>query len=508
MTAGPVVLVILDGWGISENCENNAACQANTPVLDHLRKEYPNSRLSASGQDVGLPDGQMGNSEVGHMNIGAGRIIYQNLSRISLAIEDGSFFKNQALETACKRLVASGGKLHLLGLLSDGGVHSHNTHLYALIRLAQQVGVKDVCIHPFLDGRDTPPQSAIDYLQQLEDELESIGLGRVVTIMGRYWAMDRDNRWDRVEKAYLALTEGIGQHAASSAEAIESAYVAEQTDEFVEPRVVGQPGVIADGDSIICFNFRSDRAREMTRALTDSGFSGFSRHKTPQLVDYVCLTEYDETFDLPVAFPSETYSDILAEVVSRAGFNQLRIAETEKYAHVTFFFNGGVEQPWSGEDRVMIPSPKEVATYDQKPSMSAVEVTDEVVKRVESNNYQLIVLNFANCDMVGHTGILAAAIEAMETVDSCLGRVVDAVSQAGGKLLITADHGNCEEMVDAKGRPHTAHTTNPVQFIFVDPGHKSQPIRDGILADLAPTIPELLKLEKPAAMTGQSLLVN
>ncbi|MCD6188106.1 MAG: 2,3-bisphosphoglycerate-independent phosphoglycerate mutase [Desulfuromusa sp.] len=508
MTAGPVALVILDGWGISENCENNAACQANTPVLDRLRQEYPNSRLSASGQDVGLPDGQMGNSEVGHMNIGAGRIIYQNLSRISLAIEDGSFFKNQALESACKRLVASGGKLHLLGLLSDGGVHSHNTHLYALIRLAQQVGVKEVCIHPFLDGRDTPPKSAIDYLQQLEGQLESIGLGRVVTIMGRYWAMDRDNRWDRVEKAYLALTEGVGQSAASAAEAIESAYAAGQTDEFVEPWVVAAPGTIDDGDGVIFFNFRSDRAREMTRALALKDFSGFSRSKTPQLVDYVCLTEYDETFDLAVAFPSETYPEILAAVVSHAGFKQLRIAETEKYAHVTFFFNGGVEQPWPGEDRVMIASPKDVATYDQKPSMSAVEVTDEVVKRVESNKYQLIILNFANCDMVGHTGVLTAAIEAMETVDSCLGRVVAAVSKAGGKLLITADHGNCEEMVDTQGRPHTAHTTNPVQFIFVDPDHKSQLVHDGILADLAPTILELLKLEKPAAMTGQSLLVN
>ena len=508
MTAGPVALVILDGWGISENCENNAACQANTPVLDRLRQEYPNSRLSASGQDVGLPDGQMGNSEVGHMNIGAGRIIYQNLSRISLAIEDGSFFNNPTLKTACKQVVASGGKLHLLGLLSDGGVHSHNTHLYALIRLAQQVGVKEVCIHPFLDGRDTPPKSAIDYLQQLEGQLESIGLGRVVTIMGRYWAMDRDNRWDRVEKAYLALTEGVGQSAASAAEAIESAYAAGQTDEFVEPWVVAAPGTIDDGDGVIFFNFRSDRAREMTRALALKDFSGFSRSKTPQLVDYVCLTEYDETFDLAVAFPSETYPEILAAVVSHAGFKQLRIAETEKYAHVTFFFNGGVEQPWPGEDRVMIASPKDVATYDQKPSMSAVEVTDEVVKRVESNKYQLIILNFANCDMVGHTGVLTAAIEAMETVDSCLGRVVAAVSKAGGKLLITADHGNCEEMVDTQGRPHTAHTTNPVQFIFVDPDHKSQLVHDGILADLAPTILELLKLEKPAAMTGQSLLVN
>ena len=503
-----MTLVILDGWGISESCDNNAACQANTPVLDCLRQEWPISRLSASGQDVGLPDGQMGNSEVGHLNIGAGRIIYQDLSRISLAIEDGSFFENQALKRVCERLVASGGKLHLLGLLSDGGVHSHNTHLYALVRMAQQIGVKDVCIHAFLDGRDTPPKSAGDYLYQLEAELKKIGLGRIATITGRYWAMDRDNRWDRVEKAYRALTEAIGTPADSSAEAIAAAYAANQTDEFVEPRVVGQAGTIDAGDGVIFFNFRSDRAREITRALALTEFDGFSRNKIPQLADYVCLTEYDESFNLPVAFSSATYPDILAEVVSNAGLKQLRIAETEKYAHVTFFFNGGVERAWPGEDRALIPSPKEVATYDQKPSMSAVEVTDEVVKRVASDVYQLIILNFANCDMVGHTGILAAAIEAVETVDSCLGRVVDAVTKAGGKLLITADHGNCEQMVDENGRPHTAHTTNPVQFIFVDPSRKDQHVRDGILADLAPTILELLALKKPAAMTGQSLLVG
>ncbi len=508
MAAGPVALIIIDGWGISESCENNAACQAKTPILDRLRQDYPVSRLNASGQDVGLPDGQMGNSEVGHMNIGAGRIIYQDLSRISLAIEDGSFFSNQALERVCHRLVASAGKLHLLGLLSDGGVHSHNTHLYALVRLAQQLGVRDVCIHAFLDGRDTPPKSAVNYLQQLEDELKKIGLGRVVTITGRYWAMDRDNRWERVEKSYLAMTEGTGQRAESSSVAISSSYAAGQTDEFVEPWVIGQPGTIDNGDGVIFFNFRSDRAREMTRALTQNDFSGFSRGKFPELVDYVCLSEYDESLNLPVAFPSETYPDILAEVVSRAGFKQLRIAETEKYAHVTFFFNGGVEKPWPGEDRVMIPSPKDVATYDEKPSMSAVEVTDEVVKRVAANKYQLIILNFANCDMVGHTGNLTAAIEAMETVDSCLGRVVAAVTGADGKLLITADHGNCEQMVDSKGRPHTAHTTNPVQFIFVDSQHKKQQVRDGILADLAPTILEIMNLEQPTAMTGQSLLIN
>ncbi len=508
MAAGPVALVILDGWGISENCENNAACQANTPILDQLRKEFPTSRLSASGRDVGLPDGQMGNSEVGHMNIGAGRIVYQDLTRISLAIEDGSFFTNSALKRVCERLVESGGKLHLLGLLSDGGVHSHNTHLYALIRLAKQLGVKDVCVHAFLDGRDTPPQSAVIYLEQLENELKNIGLGRIATITGRYWAMDRDTRWDRIEKAYRALTEGVGQKAATSAEAIEGAYAADQTDEFVEPRIIGVPGTIDDNDGVIFFNFRSDRAREITRALAFADFSEFSRRKVPQLVDYVCMTEYDETFNLPIAFPSESYPDILAEVVSHAGMKQLRIAETEKYAHVTFFFNGGVEKAWPGEDRVLIPSPQDVATYDQKPAMSAVEVADEVVKRVESETYQLIILNFANCDMVGHTGILSAAIEAVETVDTCLGRVVEAVTKVGGKLLITADHGNCEKMVDEEGRPHTAHTTNPVQLIFVDSEQKEAMLRNGILADLAPTILELMKLEKPAAMTGKSLLVS
>ncbi len=508
MAAGPVALVILDGWGISASCDNNAACLAETPTLDRLRQEWPNSRLSASGLDVGLPDGQMGNSEVGHLNIGAGRIVYQDLSRISLAIEDGSFFENRALKRICEQLVAADGKLHLLGLLSDGGVHSHNTHLYALVRMAQKIGVKDVCIHAFLDGRDTPPKSAENYLFQLETELKTIGLGRIATITGRYWAMDRDNRWKRVEKAYLALTEGVGQQADSAAYAISSAYSAEQTDEFVEPWVVGESGTIDASDGIIFFNFRADRARELTRALTRTDFGGFVRNKTPQLVDFVCLTEYDQSFELPVAFPPETYPDLLAEVVSDAGLKQLRIAETEKYAHVTFFFNGGIERPWPGEDRVLIPSPQEVATYDQKPSMSAVEVTDEVVRRVESNAYQLIVLNFANCDMVGHTGILSAAVEAVEAVDSCLGRVVEAVTAAGGKLLITADHGNCEQMIDENGRPHTAHTTNLVPLIFVDPALKDHSVRDGILADLAPTILDLLSLKQPTAMTGQSLLAD
>jgi 2,3-bisphosphoglycerate-independent phosphoglycerate mutase len=506
MADGPVALLILDGWGLRDICDNNAICQAQTPVMDRLLAEWPHSSICASGLDVGLPDGQMGNSEVGHLNIGAGRVVYQDLSRISLAIEDGSFFDNTVLQTVCTRVALQGSKLHLLGLLSDGGVHSHNSHLYALVRMAKACGIKDVCIHAFMDGRDTPPKSGEDYLTQLEEQLQQIGLGRVATVTGRFWAMDRDNRWERVERAYKALTEGVGHWCESSSAAIARAYNADQTDEFVEPTVVGGPGTIDDKDGIIFFNFRSDRARELTRALTFSEFDGFDRSKRPQLVEFVCMSEYDETFGLPVAYPSESYPDIFAEVVSRAGLKQLRIAETEKYAHVTFFFNGGVEQPWPGEDRVLIPSPQDVATYDLKPSMSAVEVTDEVIRRIAGGDYQVIILNFANCDMVGHTGILAAAVEAVETVDSSVGRVVEAVTAAGGKLLITADHGNCEQMVDDRGRPHTAHTTDPVPLILIDPEQPQVPLRDGILADLAPTMLDLLGLEQPAAMSGRSLL--
>lgn len=506
MARGPVALVILDGWGIHPSCSDNAACLARTPVMDRLRSQWPHARLSASGADVGLPDGQMGNSEVGHLNIGAGRIVYQDLTRISLAIEDGSLFANPALKRACERVCDAHGTLHLLGLLSDGGVHSHNTHLYALVRMARDLGVEDVCIHAFMDGRDTPPQGGINYVRELQEQLAEIGLGRIASISGRYWAMDRDNRWERVEKAYRALAEGQAPHYHDPLEAIETAYAAGQTDEFIEPRVIGEPGSLTDGDGVIFFNFRADRAREMTRAVTLDDFQEFERPRKIDLVDFVCLTEYDETFDLPVAFPSETYPDILAEVVSRAGLKQLRIAETEKYAHVTFFFNGGVEHAWPGEERVLIPSPRDIATYDQKPEMSAYEVTDEVVRRVNSGAYQLIILNFANCDMVGHTGILKAAIRAVETVDSCLGRVVEAITAADGCLLITADHGNCEQMAAESGKPHTAHTSNPVPLIYVDPGHPRRGLNDGILADLAPTLLDLLGLEKPAAMTGHTLL--
>jgi len=506
----PLALVILDGWGIRETRQDNAVLQARTPRLDSLFRDYPATRLGASGLDVGLPEGQMGNSEVGHLNIGAGRIVYQDLTRISKSVADGDFFENPVFKQALDALRQTGGRLHLMGLLSDGGVHSHNTHLYALVELARRRGIKDVCIHAFLDGRDTPPKSGGDYLAQLEEHLGAIGVGRVATVMGRYFAMDRDNRWERVERAWRALTAGDGQIVASSAEAIAGAYEAGQTDEFVEPRIVRRPadpaGTVADGDTVIFFNFRSDRAREITRAFTDPDFAGFARPKVPQLATYVCLTEYDETFGLPVAFPSQSYANILGKIVARAGKTQLRIAETEKYAHVTFFFNGGSEVPFAGEDRVLIPSPQEVTTYDQKPAMSAQLVTDEVVARVASAAYDLIVLNFANPDMVGHTGIRPAAIAAMEAVDACLEQVVDAVLAAGGSLVITSDHGNCEQMVDETSQPHTAHTANPVPLLLVDPDHRTAKLREGILADIAPTILELMELEKPAEMTGKSLL--
>ncbi len=506
----PLALVILDGWGLRESCEDNAVCQASTPRLDRLRRTFPAARLKASGPDVGLPEGQMGNSEVGHLNIGAGRIVYQELTRISKSISDGDFFTNPVLLEALGKIRKAGGKLHLMGLLSDGGVHSHNTHLYALVRLAKEQGLSDICIHAFLDGRDTPPKSGAGYLSELERELEAIGTGRVATVIGRYYAMDRDNRWERVERAYRAMTGGEGVPASSSAEAIEKAYGAGQTDEFVEPRVIGQSGrplgLVEDGDGLLFFNFRADRAREITRAFTEEGFDGFYRPHRVQLSSYVCLTEYDATFPLPVAFPSQGFPNLLGEIVSRAGLRQLRIAETEKYAHVTFFFNGGSEDPFPGEERVLIPSPKEVATYDQKPAMSAPEVTDEVVRRVEAGTYDFIVLNYANPDMVGHTGILPAAVAAMETVDACVGRLADAVLAAGGSLLITADHGNCEEMADGKGGAHTAHTSNPVPLLLIDPDRKDAHLRDGILADIAPTLLGLLGLETPREMTGRSLI--
>ena len=505
----PVALIILDGWGLSPSCENNAVCQAHTPSLDRLTNSYPTSWLEASGLNVGLPEGQMGNSEVGHLNIGAGRIVYQELTRISRSIEEGDFFANPALIEALRRMRNAGGKLHLMGLLSDGGVHSHNTHLYALIALAKRERV-ETCVHAFMDGRDTPPQSGAAYLEQLEVEMTRLEHGRLATVIGRYYAMDRDNRWDRVKRAWQAIALGEGQPAASSAAAIQAAYAAGQNDEFIEPRVIQQDGLpvgrINDKDGIIFFNFRADRAREITRAFTQPDFAAFERPEVPQLSAFVSLTEYDETFNLPSAFAAASLPKILGEVVADAGLHQLRIAETEKYAHVTFFFNGGIETPFANEDRVLIPSPKDVATYDQKPAMSAIEVTDEVVRRIRQGTYDLIILNFANPDMVGHTGVLAAAISAMQTVDSCTGRVVDALLEAGGCALVTADHGNCEKMAEANGSPHTAHTANRVPLILVDPDHRHADLQPGILADIAPTILNLMGLAVPAEMTGKNLI--
>jgi 2,3-bisphosphoglycerate-independent phosphoglycerate mutase len=506
----PLLLMILDGWGINPHRENNAIALTAPPVMGRLLREYPSTELTASGMAVGLPDGQMGNSEVGHLNIGAGRVVYQELTRITKAIRDESFFRNPVLLDCMAKTRASGGRLHLAGLLSDGGVHSHNTHLYALLELARREGIREVLVHCFLDGRDTPPKSAAGYLAALEEELKRIGSGRIATIMGRYYAMDRDNRWDRVEKAYLAMVRGEGKHSSSAGRAIAESYDEGITDEFVLPAIMAGKdapvGTLRDGDGFVFFNFRSDRSREITRALTEPEFAGFARGVRPELASFVCMTEYDETFHLPVAFGPEELKNILGEVVSRAGLRQLRIAETEKYAHVTFFFNGGNETPFSGEDRVLVPSPKEVATYDLKPEMSAFGVADELIAQIKEGIYDFIVLNFANADMVGHTGVLEAAMKAIAAVDVCVGRVVDAVLSRGGILLITADHGNAETMVDESGNPHTAHTCNPVPFILVDDSRKNIRLRPGILADIAPTVLQLLGICQPEEMTGASLL--
>jgi 2,3-bisphosphoglycerate-independent phosphoglycerate mutase len=510
MPRQPLLLMILDGWGVSPHSENNAIALARTPNMTRLCAEYPCVDIGTSGMSVGLPEGQMGNSEVGHLNIGAGRIVYQELTRISKSIADGDFFSNPVLLDCIARTKVGSGRLHLAGLLSDGGVHSHNTHLYALLELARQQGLKEVFIHCLLDGRDTPPKSGVEYLAQLEKKIAEIGMGKIATVMGRYYAMDRDNRWERVERAYAAMVSGEGAAFASAAEIITGSYGAGVDDEFVLPSVImadGAPvGRVMDGDGFIFFNFRSDRAREITRTLTDPEFKGFQRRILPQLASYVCMTSYDETFGLPTAFAPEELKNILGEILGRAGLTQLRIAETEKYAHVTFFFNGGNEVPFPGEERCLIPSPKEVPTYDKKPEMSAYLVTEELLKRLDGDKYDVIVLNFANADMVGHTGILPAAIRAIEAVDDCVGRLVEKVLAKGGRAIITADHGNAEMMADEHGGPHTAHTTDRVPLILVDDMRKGARLRPGILADIAPTILEILGLPQPPEMTGRSLI--
>ena len=501
----PLVLCILDGFGHNPDSYGNAVAAAKKPNLDRLFASCPHTLIGASGMDVGLPDGQMGNSEVGHTNIGAGRIVYQELTRITKSIEDGDFFENEALVEAMKNAAADGRALHLMGLLSDGGVHSHITHLYGLLEMAKRCGVKEVNVHCFMDGRDVPPTSGKEYIEQLEAKMAEIGIGRIASVMGRYYAMDRDNRWDRVEKAYAAMVYGEGNKADSAVKAMEDSYAAEVTDEFVVPTVIAGGGRIKAGDSVIFFNFRPDRAREITRTLVDPDFTGFERKKGFFPLTYVCFTQYDATMPgVLVAFHPQSLVNTFGEYISKLGKTQLRIAETEKYAHVTFFFNGGKEEPYAGEDRALIHSPK-VATYDLKPEMSAYEVCDEMIRRIESDKYDVIILNFANCDMVGHTGVFDAAVKAVEAVDTCVGRIVEALEKCGGAMLLTADHGNADKMYEPDGSPFTAHTTNPVPFlVFGVPGTKLR--EGGRLADIAPTMLKVMGLEQPAEMTGKSII--
>ncbi len=504
--------MILDGYGLNNKEQGNAVAEGKTPVMDKLMAECPFVKGYASGMDVGLPDGQMGNSEVGHLNMGAGRIVYQELTRITKEIQDGDFFKNEALLDAVRNAKEHDSALHMYGLLSDGGVHSHNTHLYALLELAKREGLKKVYVHCFLDGRDTPPASGKDFVQELTDKMAEIGIGEIATVMGRYYAMDRDNRWDRVELAYKAMVCGEGLTAESGVEAVENSYAEDKTDEFVVPTVIMKNGAptakIQDNDSIIFFNFRPDRAREITRAFCCDDFTGFERGERLN-VAYVCFSEYDVTIpNKEVAFKKVVITNTFGEFLAAHHLKQARIAETEKYAHVTFFFNGGVEEPNEGEDRILVKSPK-VATYDLKPEMSAYEVCDKFVEAIKSGKYDVIITNFANPDMVGHTGIEEAAIKAVEAVDECVGRVVDAIKEVDGQLFICADHGNAEQLVDYEtGAPFTAHTTNPVPFILVnyDPAYTLR--EGGCLADIAPTMIEMMGMEQPKEMTGKSLLLK
>lgn len=504
----PTALIILDGFGLSDYPEGDATKKANTPTIDKLYETCPHAKLSASGQDVGLMDGQMGDSNVGHLNIGAGRIVYQDVARISNAVRTGELQKNPALNQAMEDAKKNNSTLHLMGLVSPGGVHSHTDHVYALLQMAKDQGVSDVCVHAFLDGRDVPPSSGKGYVEELEKKMEEIGVGRIASVGGRYYAMDRDKRWDRVELGYNAMVKGEGRQASSASEAIQYAYDHDETDEFVLPTVIvdnGTPvGMVQDKDAVIFFNFRADRAREISYAFTEENFDAFDRPGGKLDITYICMAQYDVNINAPVAFAPQELNNVLGEYLGKQGKTQLRIAETEKYAHVTFFFNGGLEEAFPGEDRKLIPSPK-VATYDLQPEMSAPKVTEEVVGLIKSGDYDCIVLNYANCDMVGHTGDMDAAVAAVEAVDSGLSQVLQALEEQGGQALITSDHGNAEQMVNPETKEaHTAHTSNLVPIWLFNGG--SRGIKDGILADLAPSLLDLMGLEQPQEMTGKSLI--
>ncbi|MDO4439348.1 MAG: 2,3-bisphosphoglycerate-independent phosphoglycerate mutase [Eubacteriales bacterium] len=513
MSKKPVVLVIMDGYGLRDDKEGNAVALANKPNLDKLMNEYPFVKGYASGLSVGLPDGQMGNSEVGHLNMGAGRIVYQELTRITKAIDEGTFFEMPELINAVQNCKDNDSALHLMGLVSDGGVHSHLTHIYGLLELAKRAGLKKVYVHCFMDGRDTPPDSGIGFIRQLEAKMQEFGVGEIATISGRYYAMDRDKNWDRVVKAYDAMTKGVGNKADSAVSAMEESYANGVVDEFIVPTVIetnGQPrGVVHDKDSMIFFNFRPDRAREMTRAFCDDEFTGFDRDKRIDLC-FTCFVDYDETIgNKAVVFHKEEITNTLGEYLAKNNKTQCRVAETEKYAHVTFFFNGGVETPNEGEDRVLVPSPKEVPTYDLKPQMSAPMVCDKLCEAIESGKYDVVICNFANPDMVGHTGVLDAAVKAVEAVDTCIGRAMESVKKTDGVMFICADHGNADMLVDPNTHEtFTAHTTSPVPFILFNADKKYKLREEGVLADIAPTLLQLMGLPQPAEMTGKSLLIE
>ncbi|AJQ50114.1 MULTISPECIES: 2,3-bisphosphoglycerate-independent phosphoglycerate mutase [Pseudomonas] len=507
-TPKPLVLIILDGFGHSDIPEHNAIFAANTPVYDRLRATRPHGLISGSGMDVGLPDGQMGNSEVGHMNLGAGRVVYQDFTRVTKAIRDGEFFENPVLTGAVDQATSAGKAVHILGLLSDGGVHSHQDHLVAMAELAAQRGAEKIYLHAFLDGRDTPPRSAQSSIELLDGTFAKLGKGRIATLIGRYFAMDRDNRWDRVSAAYNLIVDSAAEYTADTAQAgLEAAYARDESDEFVKATRIGEAVKVEDGDAVIFMNFRADRARELSRAFVETDFNEFPRARLPKLAAYIGLTQYSAKIPAPAAFAPSSLNNVLGEYLAKNGKTQLRIAETEKYAHVTFFFSGGREEPFEGEERILIPSPK-VATYDLQPEMNAPQVTDRIVEAIEQQRYDVIVVNYANGDMVGHTGVFEAAVKAVEALDTCVGRIVEALEKVDGEALITADHGNVEQMEDeCTGQAHTAHTTEPVPFIYV--GKRNVKVRDGgVLADVAPTMLKLLGLEKPVEMTGTSILVD